>query len=110
MIAMKARLRTQQMYIDLPTPDSEPWLNLIVQRVEMDDEYKTLNVVDRWGQVNARMSDMALQCYSYNDPVYPPSGVISVAGLAEALTVACVDLIIKKYGGSVDEHGYIMVE
>lgn len=106
---MKTRLRTQQIYIDLPTPDSEPWLNIIVQRVEMDDNYQTKNIVDRWGAVNERLSKIATNIYPYSDPLQPPQCYISVAGLGEALTIAAMDLIIKKYGGTIDEHGYIMV-
>jgi hypothetical protein len=106
---MKTRLRTQQIYIDLPTPESEPWLNIIVQRVEMDDNYQTKNIVDRWGAVNERLSKIAMNVYPYTDLLQPPQGYISVAGLGEALTIAAMDLIIKKYGGTIDEHGFIMV-
>jgi len=104
-------LRTQQLFIDLPTPGSEPWVNIIVQRVEYDDQLQPMNVVDRWGQVNARLSSIALNPYPLNDPVQPAAGMISAAGIAEALTMAAIDLIIKKYGGRYDAAtGLIMVE
>ena len=107
---MITRLRTQQMYIDLPTPDSEPWLNLVVQRVEMDDNYVTKNIVDRWGSVNVKLSSIATSVYPLQDPVQPPDGHISVAGLAAGLTIAAMDLIAKKYDGRIDEQGFIIVE
>ena len=107
---MITRLRTQQLYIDLPKPESEPWLNIIVQRVEMDDNYKTLNVVDRWGSVNVRLADIATDVYPYDDPLHPPDGYISVVGLSAGLTTAAVAEIIKKYGGTVDANGFIIVE
>jgi hypothetical protein len=107
---MKRRLRTQQLYIDLPTPDSEPWLNLIIQMVEMDDNYNTVNVVDRWGQVNARLSSIAWSTYLYTDPIPHEDGHISVVGIGDAITVLGVELIIQKYGGYLDERGLIMME
>jgi len=104
-------LRTQQLYIDLPTPGSEPWLNIIVQYVEMDNDYKPLNVVDRWGQVNARVMSLVTNAYPNNDPVPVPAGMISGAGITQALTMAAIELIISKYGGTFDPAtGYIILE
>jgi len=104
-------LRTQQLYIDLPTPGSEPWLNIIVQYVEMDDNYKPLNVVDRWGQVNARVMSLVTNAYPNNDPVPVPAGMISGAGITQALTMAAIELIVGKYGGTFDPStGFIILE
>lgn len=106
---MKTRLRTQQILVDGPTPESEWWLYIIVQRVDMDEQYNPIRVVDRWGSVNVRLADIATALYPLVDPVSPPAGLISVAGMADGLEKAAVAEIIKKYGGTVDEHGYIMV-
>jgi hypothetical protein len=103
-------LRTQQLYIDLPTPGSEPWLNIIVQYVEMDNNYKPTNVVDRWGQVNVRVATMALNVYPNADPVPVQQGMISGAGITQALTMAAIELIISRYGGTFDSAtGYIIL-
>lgn len=109
---MKTILRTQQIYIDLPTPGAEPWINLIIQRVEVSDDYQQVhNTVDRWGQVSARMGAIAMRTYPLVDPVHPPAGTISAAGIAEALTLAAIDLIIEKYGGALDSAtGLIVVD
>ena len=108
---MKTVLRTQQIYIDLPVPGAEPWVNLIIQRVEMSDDFQqVLNTVDRWGQVSARVSAIALRTYPLIDPVHPPAGTISAAGIAESLTIAAIGLIIEKYGGVFDQAtGFIVV-
>lgn len=104
-------LRTQQLYIDLPTPGSAPWLNIIVQYVEMDDNYKPMNVVDRWGTVNCQVSTVAMNAYPNADPVPVPAGMISGAGIAQALTMAAIELIIGKYGGTFEPStGYIIME
>lgn len=104
-------LRTQQLYIDLPKPGAEPWLNIIVQYVEADDDYKPMNVVDRWGTVNAQVSSMAMNVYPLNDPVPVPAGSISGGGIVNSLSVAVIGLIIAKYGGTFDPAtGYIILE
>ena len=107
---MITRIRSQQIYIDLPTPDSEPWINIIVQRVEMSDDYETMNVVDRWDQVNERLSDIITETYQYSDPVTSTPWHISTAGLADAITKLATKLIISKCGGYVDDKGYIIIE
>jgi len=104
-------LRTQQLYIDLPTPGSEPWLNIIVQYVEMDADYKPINVVDRWGQVNARVATMAANAYPLVDPVPVPDGMISGAAIINSFTMATIELIVGKYGGTFDPStGFIILE
>jgi len=108
---MRKILRTQQLYIDLPTPGSEPWLNIIVQYVDMDDEFTPKNIVDRWGVVNCQVSTVAMNVYPNADPVSVPQGMISGAGIAQALTMAAIEMIIAKYGGTFDpETGYIILE
>jgi len=108
---MKTILRTQQLYIDWPTIDSEPWLNVIIQMVETDDQFKPINCVDRWGQVSARVSTIARKTYPFNDPLAQSVGEISISGIATALTAAVIDLIIQKYGGKLDfDSGYIILE
>lgn len=104
-------LRTQQLFIDLPTPGSAPWLNIIVQYVEMSDDFKPLNVVDRWGTVNVQVSTIIMNVYPNADPVPVPAGMISGAGIAQALTMAAISLITAKYGGTFDPAtGYIILE
>jgi len=52
-----------------------------------------------------------MNVYPLRDPVQPPAGMISAYGIAEALTLAAIDLIIKKYGGRLDETtGLVMME
>lgn len=108
---MKVRLRTQQVYIDRPVPTSEDWLRVIIQRVEMDDDGNTLNLVDRWGQVNVKLSTIFGRVFDYIDPVPSQEGQISVAGTGSAITAIVTDLIIEKYGGTLDKsNGWIMVQ
>lgn len=82
---------------------------MIIQRVEMDESNKVLNIVDRWGQLNFRLADVATKVCSYEDPLNPAGGRISIAGIGSAVTAAVTGLILEKYGGWVDENGHIVV-
>lgn len=106
---MKTRLRIQQIVIDIPRSESEPWVSFTVQKIEMDDDYKTLNVVDRWRSLNRRMSEFATNIVHYEDLLSPPSGHISGAGLGNAITGMAMMLVAREYGGTIDSNGYIMV-
>lgn len=90
---------------------SDPWINLTVQRVDMDEAYKTMNTVDRWGSVNVPVKSIALNVHQYQEPIPGlPLGSISVAGLAAAIASVSTKLIMTKFGGSLDEHGFIILE
>lgn len=107
---MIRRLRTQQIIIDLPTPDSEAWIHLEIQQVDTDPETgETVNLVDRWGRISKKISDVALEVIHYDDQVLQHEDYMSTLGLSNAITVMAIKWIVEKYGGEVDEHGYIIV-
>ena len=109
---MRKVLRTQQIYIDLPKPGAEPWMNIIVQYVEMSDDLQTvLNTVDRWNQIAVRVSSIATEVHPFTDPLPVPDGMISNYGVVQAMTLAVISLIIAKFGGALDPvSGLIILE
>lgn len=109
---MRRILRTQQIYIDLPKPQTEPWMNVVVQYVEMTDDLLTvLNTVDRWNQITVRVADIAWFTYPIYDPANPPCGYISNAGIVQAMSASIIDLIIQHFGGVLDSaSGYVVLE
>ena len=107
---MIRRLRTQQIIIDLPRTESEPWIHLIIQQVDTDEETgKDINVVDRYGRVSKKLSEVATDIIPYEDAVVGHNDNLSTLGLSHAITVMATTWIIGKYGGSVDDHGYIVI-
>lgn len=106
---MIIRLRGQQIIIDLPKPESEPWVDLITQRVEMDDEYTVQNIVDRYGRIYKQLSTVATESVTITDPVYGEI-TISAAGVAAGITALAVNWIMEDYGGSLDDNGYVIIE
>jgi len=106
---MQARLRVQQICIDMPKASNEPWVNLTVQRVEMNEQGQDVNVIDRWGQVNTRLSDIYGMIVRRHDPLCSSLDEMSGAGVAQGITAIAISLVIAKFGGTLNEKGYIMV-
>jgi len=108
---MTIKLRTQQIVIDVPRATSEPWVHLTVQRVELDDNGKELNVVDRWGTANRRLSEIALDTVSYFEPVPGlDANTMTMFALADAIKSAATDWIIEKYGGTKNANGDVILD
>lgn len=95
------RLRAQQIIIDLPRVNSEPWVNVIVQRVELDEEGRDDNVVDRWGSLNKRLSEFALDTYAYFEAIPVESGRISGYAMSDAVAQAVIQWMAEKYNGTI---------
>lgn len=106
---MITRLRAQQIVIDIPRTDSEPWIKVTVQRVEQDDTGFELNVVDRWGSINKQLSDVALEVNKYTEVLPLESGDISVYGLSDGIRSVVVRWIAEKYNGTISPNGDVIV-
>jgi hypothetical protein len=54
---MKKTLRTQKVSLDYSSSDDEPWIDFIIQQIEMTDDYsKTLNVVDSKDRITMKLT------------------------------------------------------
>ena len=105
------KLRTQKISISIPRINSEPWVYLIVQRVELDENGKEINVVDRWGTVNKQLSAVATDVFTYFEPipVPNPANMISAFAIADAIKVVAVHWIQEKYGGTINQDGDVVL-
>ena len=97
---MRTKLRTQKIAIDLPRVNSEPWILITVQRVDVDDNGKEVNVVDRWGTINKRLSAVALEVYPYFEVIPGLDNALSVFAIADAIKETAIAWIVEKYGGT----------
>lgn len=98
------RLRAQQIIIDIPKADSEPWVNIYVQRVRIEEDGSESRVIDRWGSINKRLSTIAFEIYPYFEavPVTNPEKEISAYGLSDAIMQAAIHWIAEKYSGRIE--------
>jgi hypothetical protein len=51
---MKTLVRVQQIYIDHPTENSQPWLHVILQEVDKDEEGKTVSTRARTEHIHRK--------------------------------------------------------
>lgn len=105
------KLRTQHISIDLPTEDSIHWVNAVVQTVYKDpDTYKTIQTIDRTGQIIRSVNDVAGETVTVQDPVTGNTIQISVAGIALAIRACFNRWCIEDYNGEINEHDDIIVK
>jgi len=78
-------------------------MQVVVQYVEMsDDLQEVINTVGTWNQFSVRVAAVAGSLYPLVDPVQPPAGLISNAGIVQSIGLSVIDMIIKRYGGTFD--------
>lgn len=104
------KLRTQQIIIEMPRTDSEPWIHITIQRIELgSDGSSEVNVTDRWDQIHKRLSLVALQTEKYFEAVPWEVGFISVFGVADAIKNIATTWIIEKHGGTLNDNGDVII-
>jgi hypothetical protein len=100
------RLRAQQILIETPTPDSEPWIRLVVQRVEEKDGL--VNTVDRWDTIHNRLSVVADQAFPIVTDI--SNDTFTVGDLAKSLELIVINWLAVQYAGVIDENNYVIIE
>ncbi len=98
---MKYKLRAQQIVIDIPLINAEPWISIRVQRVNLDVNNVPKQTIDRWGMINRKLSDVALELYNYFEPTNSSTPLISVYGISDAIKAVSVSWIMQDYGGTI---------
>lgn len=90
-------LRAQQIIIDAPRADAEPFIAIVVQRLVHDDSGAIVQTINREKMINRVLSKVATDLYAYVDPVTQSYVNISGAGLGSAITVAARQWILEEY-------------
>ena len=103
------KLRTQKIIIEMPRTTSEPFINITIQRIELDDNGKEVNVNDRYDAIYKKLSDVALESVPYFEVLPLNINNISVYGIADAIKEVATKWIIEKHGGTVSSNGDIIL-
>lgn len=98
---MVYKLRTQQIIIDIPRTNSEPWINVKVQRIVLDNLGNEGQIIDRWGSINKKLSIVATEIHNYFEALPVSTPQISIYGISDAIKVVAITWIAEKYGGSI---------
>lgn len=105
------KLRTQQITLDLPTEDAEVWVRAVLQKVIKDDDYRTIQTIDREGAVNRLFSEFAQSSLTVYDPVLGHEITLSGAGLGVAVGEFVKQWMLADVPGtSLNERGDVIKE
>ncbi len=101
---MIEKLRASKITIEIPKPDSEPWVHITVNKMFIDNDGKVVNNVPRFDHISKPLSEIGSEIYKFTDPVTQREENISGYGLAEAITSYVYEAITEKHGdGSRDD-------
>ncbi len=102
------KLRPQKITLDIPEEWGEPWINIVVQRIERNGDI--VNTVDRWDSFTFRLQDVADLEYPIPQSIDFDSGVFCTRSLGEAITTVALIWIADKYGGQLRPPGEVVIE
>lgn len=100
-------LRAQQITIDAPRKDAEPFVAVTVQRLILKDN-KLIQRINRERVINRALSTVAMSIYETNDPISSTENQISGIGLANAITDAARSWILQEYPDFTNVDGRII--
>lgn len=106
----RRRVRFSQFTIDVPQSESEPWVNIIVQLIVENENNEIIQVVDRHGTINKRLSQVVEELIFLATPV-PALNIMAVGNLAEAIQMHCATWMAEEFNGTVDpETGLVWID
>lgn len=105
------KIRAQQIVLDLPYENAEVWVRAVLQTVFKDEDYQTVQTVDRMGAIHRQLSDFALQVKTITDPVTGNEITISGVGLGFAISSFVKQWILDDVPATIEnQHGDIIKE
>lgn len=108
---MITKLRAQQITLDLPTENAEVWVQAVLQKVIKNDDYETVQTVDRVSAVHRLFGEFAVSSLTIFDPVIGQEITLSGAGLGIAVSEFVKQWMLADVPGtSLNQHGDIIKE
>lgn len=108
---MITKLRASQITLDLPTENSDVWVRAVLQKVIKDDDYQTVQTVDRVGAVHRQFSDFAASMLTFFDPLQGKEITLSGAALGMAVAEFIKQWMLADVpDASLNQHGDIIKE
>lgn len=98
------KVRSQKIEIDLPKEDALPWVRATLQRCIKDEEYKTVQTVDRIGYVHRSAEQFALQMTTIVDPLTGQQHTLSGIAVAVLIRDMVSAWIVEDRGGVINEY------
>lgn len=104
------RVRAEMIRIELPREGLEPWIHVVTQVVEKEQESgKVLNVIPRDDNIHRRLTEIGSSTITFSDPLLGGTVTLSGHGVAQAITEFCLLWMQERYGGEISEDHELIV-
>lgn len=104
----QTKIRSQQITIDLPTEEAEVWVRATLQKCIKDEDYKTIQTMDRVGYTHRSLSNFIMQMTTIIDPVTQQTHTLSGAGIATIISQLICQWIVEDRGGVINDKGDVI--
>jgi len=96
---MLIKYRASKITIEIPKPQSEPWVHIVINKMEVDEETNNvLNAYPQFEYISNPLSRVGTDILRFGDPVSQELVSISGYGIASALTAYVKQVVNDKYG------------
>jgi hypothetical protein len=95
------KLRAQKIILDMPREGHPVWANIVIQVCVKDDDYETIQVVDRRYQINRIFGDFAASMVTFTDPVTGQQITLSGAGVGQGISELVRGWMLAELPGAV---------
>jgi hypothetical protein len=102
------KVRSQQITIEVPKEGAEPWVRIVVQRVERNGDI--VNTVDRWDSFNKRLSDVVAEQFPIPESINCETGTFTFVDVASAITTVVIVWLAQRYNGMIQPNGDVIIE
>ena len=94
---MIKKLRSQQIVMELPKEDSDVFIRATLQQVIKDDDYKTVQLIDRVDAVHRELSQIMGMVVTFPDPATGQMLSLPVVTIGAAITATIVNFILEDH-------------
>jgi hypothetical protein len=94
---MIKKLRSQQIVMELPKEDSDVFIRATLQQVIKDENYKTIQLIDRVDAVHRELSQVLGRMITFPDPVSGSMITLPIATIGAAITATVVTFILEDH-------------
>jgi hypothetical protein len=105
------KLRAQKITLDMPREGQPVWADIVIQVCVKDDDYETIQVIDRRYKINRTFDDFAGSLVTFTDPVTGQQITLSGAGVGQGISELVRGWMLDELPGAVvNDRGDIVQE
>lgn len=102
------KVRASSIKIEVPKERAEPWVSVMVQRVEQNGSI--INTIDNYDRFNKRMTGVESDTYQSGAVSSTADGKFAFSDVATMLNIVVINWLAERYNGSIDTEGNVVIE